>query len=151
MKSIEKDKYQDICDVICLLCSEFDDKYYCKIDEVKVYFEEFVNKLIKVGWLVVFILEEFGGLGFGLIEVFIIMEEINRLGGNFGVCYGQMYNMNMLLCYGFDKQKEFWLLWIVIGEWCLQLMGVIEFIVGIDIIRIKIIVVKREDWYVING
>lgn len=66
--------------------------------------------------MVVLIFEEYGGLGLGLIEVSIIMEEINCLGGNLGVCYGQMYNMNMLICYGFDEQCQCYLFKIVLGE-----------------------------------
>ncbi|MBJ5777842.1 acyl-CoA dehydrogenase, partial [Salmonella enterica subsp. enterica serovar Derby] len=49
MKSIERDKYQDIRDAVRSLCSEFDDKYHRKIDEAKAYPEEFVNKLTKAG------------------------------------------------------------------------------------------------------
>ncbi|SUG49218.1 acyl-CoA dehydrogenase [Salmonella enterica subsp. arizonae] len=35
MKSIEKDKNQDIRDAVRSLCSEFDDKYHRRIDETK--------------------------------------------------------------------------------------------------------------------
>ncbi|SUG49217.1 acyl-CoA dehydrogenase [Salmonella enterica subsp. arizonae] len=75
----------------------------------KSYPEEFVNTLTKAGWLAALIPEEFGGSGLGLTEASIIMEEINRSGGNSGACHGQMYNMNTLLRHGSDKQKQFWL------------------------------------------
>ncbi|MEY5370917.1 acyl-CoA dehydrogenase family protein, partial [Salmonella enterica subsp. enterica serovar Corvallis] len=81
----------------------------------------------------------------------IIMEEINRSGGNSGACHGQMYNMNTLLRHGSDKQKEFWLPRIATGEWRLQSMGVTEPTAGTDTTRIKTTAVKREDRYVING
>ncbi|MDI5638218.1 acyl-CoA/acyl-ACP dehydrogenase, partial [Salmonella enterica subsp. enterica serovar Kentucky] len=95
--------------------------------------------------------EEFGGSGLGLTEASIIMEEINRSGGNSGACHGQMYNMNTLLRHGSDKQKEFWLPRIATGEWRLQSMGVTEPTAGTDTTRIKTTAVKREDRYVING
>ncbi|EBF6501036.1 acyl-CoA dehydrogenase, partial [Salmonella enterica subsp. enterica serovar Typhimurium] len=89
--------------------------------------------------------------GLGLTEASIIMEEINRSGGNSGACHGQMYNMNTLLRHGSDKQKEFWLPRIATGEWRLQSMGVTEPTAGTDTTRIKTTAVKREDRYVING
>lgn len=144
MKSIEKDKYQDIRDAVRSLCSEFDDKYHRKIDEAKAYPEEFVNKLTKAGWLAALIPEEFGGSGLGLTEASIIMEEINRSGGNSGACHGQMYNMNTLLRHGSDKQKEFWLPRIATGEWRLQSMGVTEPTAGTDTTRIKTTACKKR-------
>ncbi|MCJ8062942.1 acyl-CoA/acyl-ACP dehydrogenase, partial [Staphylococcus aureus] len=105
----------------------------------------------KAGWLAALIPEEFGGSGLGLTEASIIMEEINRSGGNSGACHGQMYNMNTLLRHGSDKQKEFWLPRIATGEWRLQSMGVTEPTAGTDTTRIKTTAVKREDRYVING
>ncbi|MGH2339713.1 acyl-CoA dehydrogenase family protein [Salmonella enterica subsp. enterica serovar Paratyphi A] len=86
-----------------------------------------------------------------LTEASIIMEEINRSGGNSGACHGQMYNMNTLLRHGSDKQKEFWLPRIATGEWRLQSMGVTEPTAGTDTTRIKTTAIKREDRYVING
>lgn len=37
--------------------------------------------------------EEFGGSGLGLAEASVVMEEINRSGGNSGACHGRMYNI----------------------------------------------------------
>src|SRR5699024_12278215 len=39
----------------------------------------------------------------------VIMEEINRNGGNSGVCHGQMYNMGTLLRHGSKAQKDLYL------------------------------------------
>jgi hypothetical protein len=41
--------------------------------------------------------EEYGGSGLGLTAASVIMEEINRSGGNSGAVHGQMYNMGTLL------------------------------------------------------
>ena len=40
--------------------------------------------------------QEYGGSGLGLTEASVIMEEINRSGGNSGACHGQMYNMGAM-------------------------------------------------------
>lgn len=149
--NLNSEELNVICEGVCVFCVEFDVVYWCCIDEQCGFFEVFVKVLIDVGWFLVMILEEYGGFGLGLVEVLVILEEVNCCGGNFGIVYGQMYNMFMLLCNGSEVQKCFYLLKLVSGELCLQLMGVIELIIGIDIIKIKIIVVCKGDCYVING
>ncbi|HDS1236198.1 acyl-CoA/acyl-ACP dehydrogenase [Pluralibacter gergoviae] len=151
MKSIEQDNYQDIRDAVRALCSEFPDEYHRKIDEEKAYPEAFVDALTAAGWLAALIPEAYGGSGLGLTEASIIMEEINRSGGNSGACHGQMYNMNTLLRHGSEKQKAFWLPRIASGEWRLQSMGVTEPTTGTDTTKIKTTAVKKECRYVING
>lgn len=151
MKSIEQDNYQDIRDAVRALCSEFPDEYHRKIDEEKAYPEAFVDALTAAGWLAALIPEAYGGSGLGLTEASIIMEEINRSGGNSGACHGQMYNMNTLLRHGSEKQKAFWLPRIASGEWRLQSMGVTEPTTGTDTTKIKTTAVKKESRYVING
>ncbi len=64
------------------------------------YPEAFVDALTKAGWLAALIPQEYGGSGLGLTEASVIMEEINRSGGNAGACHGQMYNMGTLLRHG---------------------------------------------------
>ena len=64
------------------------------------YPEAFVDALTKAGWLAALIPQEYGGSGLGLAEASVIMEEINRSGGNSGACHGQMYNMGTLLRHG---------------------------------------------------
>ena len=100
------DDYQDIRDGVRALCAEFPDEYFRKIDEERGYPEAFVDALTKAGWLAALIPQEYGGSGLGLAEASVIMEEINRCGGNSGACHGQMYNMGTLLRHGSDEQKQ---------------------------------------------
>src|SRR3546814_351296 len=79
------------------------------------------------------------------------MEEINRNGGNSGVCHGQMYNMGTLLRHGSTEQKALYLPRIASGELRLQSMGVTEPTTGTDTTKIKTTAVKKGDRYVING
>ena len=69
------------------------------------YPEAFVQALTEAGWLAALIPQEYGGAGLGLAEASVIMEEINRSGGNAGACHGQMYNMGTLLRHGSAAQK----------------------------------------------
>ena len=145
------DKYQDIRDAVRALCAEFPDDYHRKIDAQRAYPEAFVNALTEAGWLAALIPQEYGGSGLGLAEASVIMEEINRSGGNAGACHGQMYNMGTLLRHGSTAQKELYLPRIASGEWRLQSMGVTEPSTGTDTTKIKTMAVKKGERYVING
>lgn len=145
------DQYQDIRDAIRDLCKQFPDEYFRKVDEARGYPEEFVNALTQAGWMAALIPQEYGGSGLGLTEASVIMEEINRCGGNSGACHGQLYNMGTLLRHGSTEQKNFYLPKIAAGELRLQSMGVTEPSTGTDTTKIKTTAVKKGDKYVING
>ena len=143
--------YQEIREAVRALCAEFPGEYHRKIDEERGYPEEFVDALTKAGWMAAMIPEEYGGSGLGLTEASIIMEEVNRSGGNAGSCHGQMYNMGTLLRHGSKAQKELYLPKIATGEWRLQSMGVTEPSTGTDTTKIKTTAVKKGDRYIVNG
>ncbi len=143
--------FQEIRDAIRDLCSQFPPEYFRKVDHERGYPEEFVNTLTEAGWLAALIPEEYGGSGLSLTEASVIMEEINRSGGNSGVCHGQMYNMGTLLRHGSAEQKQRYLPRIATGELRLQSMGVTEPTTGTDTTKIKTTAVKINDRYVING
>ena len=144
-------QYQDIRDAVRALCAEFPDEYHRKVDAARGYPEAFVDALTKAGWMAALIPQEYGGSGLGLSEASVIMEEINRAGGNSGACHGQMYNMGTLLRHGSAAQKQHYLPKIASGELRLQSMGVTEPSTGTDTTKIKTTAVKRGDRYVING
>ena len=146
-----QDAYQDIRDAIKDLCAQFPDEYHRKVDHDRVYPEAFVDALTQAGWLAALIPTEYGGSGLGLAEASVIMEEINRNGGNSGACHGQMYNMGTLLRHGSKAQKDLYLPKIASGEWRLQSMGVTEPTTGTDTTKIKTTAVKKGDRYVVNG
>ncbi|MFO1120565.1 MAG: acyl-CoA dehydrogenase family protein [Rhodospirillales bacterium] len=151
MQTIASEQHQDIREAVRALCAEFPAEYHRKVDEERRYPEEFVDSLTRAGWLAALIPEEYGGSGLGLTEASIIMEEINRAGGNSGACHGQMYNMNTLIRHGSEEQKQFYLPRIASGELRLQSMGVTEPTAGTDTTKIKTTAVKQDDRYVVNG
>ncbi|MDP3820078.1 MAG: acyl-CoA dehydrogenase family protein [Burkholderiales bacterium] len=144
-------QYHDIRDAVRALCAEFPDEYHRKVDAARGYPEAFVDALTKAGWMAALIPQEYGGSGLGLSEASVIMEEINRAGGNSGACHGQMYNMGTLLRHGSAAQKLQYLPKIASGELRLQSMGVTEPSTGTDTTKIKTTAVKRGDRYVVNG
>ena len=145
------DDYQDIRDGVRALCARFPAEYHRKVDAAHAYPEDFVEALTREGWMAALIPEQYGGSGLGLIEASVIMEEINRAGGNSGACHGQMYNMNTLVRHGSDEQRRRILPRLASGELRLQSMGVTEPTTGTDTTRIKTTAIRRGDKYVING
>lgn len=149
--SVGPSTYEDLRQGVRALCAAFPPEYHRRIDQEHGYPQDFVAALTKAGWLAALIPQEFGGSGLGLSEASIIMEEINRSGGNSGACHGQMYNMGTLLRHGSQEQKQLYLPKIASGELRLQSMGVTEPTTGTDTTKIKTSAVHKGDSYVING
>jgi acyl-CoA dehydrogenase len=145
------DQFQELRSALRELCAQFPSEYFRRIDEQRAYPVEFVDALTKAGWLAALIPEEYGGSGLGLTEASVIMEEINRAGGNAGACHGQMYNMGTLLRHGSETQKRAYLPKIARGELRLQSMAVTEPIAGTDTTKITTTAVKRGDHYLVRG
>jgi len=145
------DEFQEIRNGVRALCADFPDEYFRTIDAQRAYPERFVDALIQAGWLSAMIPEEYGGSGLGLAAASVIMEEINRCGGNSGAVHGQMYNMGTVLRNGSRAQKEKYLPRIAAGELRIQSMAVTEPTTGTDTTKLKTTAVRKDDRYVING
>jgi acyl-CoA dehydrogenase len=144
-------RHGEIRDAVRELCQRFPDSYFREVDAERAYPEAFVKALTDAGWLAAMIPQEYGGAGLGLGEASVIMEEINRSGGNAGACHGQMYNMGTLLRHGSEAQKRAYLPRIANGELRLQSMAVTEPSTGTDTTKIKTTAVKKDGRWVVNG
>lgn len=145
------DRFQDMREALRDLCSRFPGEYHRKHDAAATFPEEFIAELTEAGWLAAMIPEDYGGSGLGLTEASVVMEEINRSGGNAGHCHGQMYNMGTLLRHGSQAQKEYYLPKIASGDLRLQSMGVTEPTTGTDTTKLKTTAVRKGDHFVVNG
>ncbi|HSQ05895.1 MAG TPA: acyl-CoA dehydrogenase family protein, partial [Burkholderiales bacterium] len=139
----DSDTYDELRAGVRAVCNRFDSAYWQQVDEARGYPDEFVRALTEAGWLSALIPEEYGGSGLPLTDASIIMEEINRSGGNSGACHGQMYNMGTVLRHGSDEQKRKYLPKIATGELRLQSMGVTEPTAGTDTSKIKTTAVRK--------
>ena len=146
-----RDRYAEIREGVRALCAEFPPAYFRALDAERGYPERFVAELTRAGWLAALIPREFGGSGLGVCEASVIMEEINRCGGNAGACHGQMYNMGTLLRHGSAEQKARYLPRIASGELRLQSMAVTEPTAGTDTTAISTVAERKGDRYVVNG
>ena len=145
------DPHQAIRDGVRDLCAQFPDEYHRQIDEARGYPEAFVKALTDAGWMAALIPTEYGGSGLSMAEASVIMEEINRSGGNAGACHGQMYVMNAIVRSGTEAQKAQYLPRIARGELRIQSMGVTEPTTGSDTTRLKTSAVRKDGRWVING
>jgi acyl-CoA dehydrogenase len=145
------DEFQEIRSGVRAICADFPDEYFRGIDAQRGYPEKFVDTLIQAGWLSAMIPEEYGGSGLGLTAATVIMEEINRCGGNSGAVHGQMYNMGTLLRNGSRAQKEKYLPRIAAGELRIQSMAVTEPTTGTDTTKLKTVALRKGDRYLISG
>lgn len=133
------------------ICRDFPDSYWREVDRKKEYPDAFVRKLTELGWLSALIPEEYGGSGLGITEASMILEEINRSGGNATVCHAQMYTMGTLLRHGSEGQKRRYLPKIASGELRLQAFAVTEPDAGSETTRIKTTAVRKGAKYVVHG
>src|SRR5919197_646798 len=133
------------------LCKLYPSEYWRELDETRQYPEAFVQELTKAGYLAALIPEEYGGGGLGILEAGLILEEINRSGGNAAACHAQMYIMGTLLRHGSAEQKARYLPKIASGALRLQAFGVTEPNSGSDTTKLQTMAVRQGDVYVING
>ncbi len=133
------------------VCRKYPSSYWRELDREREYPTAFVDELTELGWLSALIPTEFGGAGLSLTEASVILEEVNRSGGNSSACHGQMYTMGILLRHGSSALKERYLPRIASGELRLQAFGVTEPEAGSETTRIATTAVRDGDSYRING
>ena len=143
--------YPQIREGVRALVSQFDSRYWQDLDEKRAFPEAFVTALTQAGWLSGLIPEEYGGSNLTLAEASVVMEEINRAGGNSGACHGQMYVMGCVLRHGSEAQKKDLLPKIASGELRMQAMAVTEPTTGSDTTKLKTFATLKGDRYVVSG
>lgn len=151
INSLNGDQWEDIRSGVITLCSNFPGEYWRSLDSKREYPEKFVKALTDAGYLACLIPEEYGGSGLPIQAACIILEEIQRSGGNGAACHAQMYIMGALLRHGSKEQKDKYLPKISSGELRLQAFGVTEPDAGTDTLSIRTKAEKTKTGYIING
>ena len=143
--------FESLRDGVRSVVSQFDSRYWQDLDQARAFPEKFVEALTQAGWLSALIPEEYGGTNLSLVEASVIMEEINRAGGNSGACHGQMYVMACVVRHGSEAQKQALLPKVASGELRMQSMAVTEPTTGSDTTQLKTFAQRLGDRYVVNG
>ncbi len=129
----------------------FPGAYWRELEQQRAYPEAFVTAMTDSGFLGAMIPRDYGGLGLNLAQTSIIVEEVNRAGGNAGTAHAQIYTMGILLRHGSAAQKQEYLPRIARGALRLQAFGVTEPGAGTDTTGITTTAVRRGERYLING
>ena len=148
---VKTETHEDLRRGVQEVCEEFPDEYWRELDAKREYPEEFVQTMIKSGYLGALIPEEYGGMGLDLSAACAILEEVNRSGANANPAHAQMYTMGTLLRHGSEEQKRQYLPKIAGGELRLQAFGVTEPVTGTDTTRLRTTAQRKGDRYVVNG
>lgn len=143
--------HQEIRQGVRQLCARYPDEYWRQLDKQEAYPTEFVQAMTQAGYLAALIPEEYGGIGVGVLEASIILEEVHRSGGNAAACHAQMYIMGTLLRHGSQEQKSTLLPQIASGQLRLQAFGVSEPDAGTDTTSIRTTATRQGDGYRIRG
>ena len=143
--------HQELRRAVRAVLKDFSESYWRALDQERAYPEAFVQAMTAAGFLGALIPREYGGLGLSLAEASVILEEVNRCGGNAGTAHAQMYTMGTILRHGSAQQKHEYLPKIARGELRLQAFGVTEPEAGTDTTRLSTTAVRRGDHYVVNG
>jgi acyl-CoA dehydrogenase len=141
----------EIREGVANVCRQFPGEYWRRCDASREYPTEFVNALMKEGYLAAMVPEEFGGSGLNLTAAAVILEEIHRNGCNAAACHAQMYTMGTVLRHGSAEQKSSFLPKIADGSLRLQAFGVTEPTSGTDTLALKTTAKRDGDGYVVNG
>jgi acyl-CoA dehydrogenase len=146
-----KYEFAELREGVRAIVTQFDSRYWQEVDEARAFPEKFVTVLTEAGWLSALIPEEYGGSGLSLTEASVVMEEINRAGGNSGACHGQMYVMGCVVRHGSARQKQDLLPRIASGAIRMQSMAVTEPTTGSDTTKLKTTATLKGDHYVVQG
>ncbi|MBF6245743.1 alkylation response protein AidB-like acyl-CoA dehydrogenase [Nocardia kruczakiae] len=135
------------------LARKFGYDYWREKDKKGEYPWEFVKAFAAAGWLGVMIPEEYGGLGLGLTEAGIMLQEVAASGA--GMSGGSAIHFYVfppapILRYGSEEMKREWLPKLASGE-ILMAFAVTEPTAGVDTSRIRTKATKTEGGWVING
>lgn len=110
-----------------------------------------MRKACELGFVGVFIPEEYGGAGYGYLESALVMEEFWRvdpgLGGQIqSICFGS----EMILLFGTEEQKKKYLPPLCSGD-AISGTAVTEPDAGSDVLSVSTRAEKKDGGYLING
>ena len=112
---------------------------------------DLIKKAAQLGFIGCFIKKEYGGLGLGLMEHAIILEEFWRAEPGLAQVLAQpAFGSDILLLYGTEEQKKKYLPPIAKGDWVMG-FSITEPEAGSDAASVTTTAVKDGDEYVING
>jgi len=140
-------------DAVAGLVRKFDDTYWEAKDAAHEFPTEFYDVLARGGWLGVTTPEKYGGLGLGITEASLLLEEAAASGGGMNAAssiHMSIFGMHPVVVHGSEALKARTLPRIVTGDLHVC-FGVTEPGAGLDTTRITTFARRDGDHYVVNG
>ncbi len=98
------------------LCQRYDLDYWRKVDSARAYPTEFMATVAEAGYFGTLISPAYGGLGLGPGVASVVVEEINRAGGDAATVNAQMAICGAVERAGTEAQKQRYLPRVATGE-----------------------------------
>lgn len=122
-----------------------------ELDQNERFDDRLWKKAAELGFLGMFIEEEYGGMGLGHFEQCLVIEEFARVDTGIAQCMvGAYFGTQLIKLYGTEEQKRKYLPPVCAGQWRCG-MAATEPDAGSDVVAITTTAVKDGDEYVING
>ena len=123
-----------------------------ELDEKEMFPEELIPQMGEIGMMGITVPEDLGGVGLGMVETTLAVEEIAKACASTAIAVGIH---NTLACwpiqkFGTDAQKEAYLADMASGE-KLGAFALTEPNVGSDAAGVATTAVEQDDCYVLNG
>ena len=121
-------------------------------DETSIFPVEVFKKAGEMGFMGIFIPEEYGGSGFGYHEYIAIIEEVSKVDPSIGLSIAAHNSLSTghIYYFGTEEQKQKWLPKLATGEW-IGAWGLTEHNTGSDAGGMNTTAKRDGDYYVLNG
>ena len=121
-------------------------------DETQHFPVDILKKAGEMGFMGIFIPEEYGGSGLGYHEYVAIIEEIAKVDPSIGLSVAAHNSLSTghIFYFGNEKQKQKWLPKLASGEW-IGAWGLTEHNTGSDAGGMNTTATKDGDHYILNG
>ena len=121
-------------------------------DEAQFFPVDLFKKAGEMGFMGVFVPEEYGGSGLGYHEYIAIIEEISKVDPSIGLSVAAHNSLctGHILYFGNEEQKQKWLPKLAQAEW-IGAWGLTEHSTGSDAGGMNTTAVKDGDYYILNG
>lgn len=149
---LEPSEHELIRASIRKIAEDFGLDYWRQKDKAKDYPWDFKDALAAGGWLGILMPEQYGGMGLGLTEAGVVLDELGRRCGFNANSVFQYYVFppGPVIHHGSEEMKKAFLPKLVSGEE-MMCFGVSEPDNGVDTSRLKTFAKKEGNRYLVNG
>lgn len=146
-----RDRFGDIRELVREISRKYPHSYWQGLESEGAYPSEYVSDMIGAGFAGTMIPEDYGGLGLGIAEASVVVEEMSRQGGNGHAIHAEMFASEIVYRSGSDDQRKEILPKVSDGSLRLQAFAITEPNVGTDTTRVRTRAIRIGDRYKISG